>query len=272
MSSAFLYISQKLNKKLYNEFIKLSDSVKTWGDACVLYDESREKFPDKYNIDHFDFTFNGLRALQLPMEGTSLVPGYTHFPLIAYYKENPNHDYYWYIENDIRFSGEWKDFFSFFQKFDYDFISTHLRDFDEEPDWKWWKIMHHPGKNIPDNSWVRSFNTIYRLSNKAIEFLEKELKSGWIGHDEGLIVTLLKINGFSILDFGGNGRYVLDECINKYYTGNIELNAGTMRYRPPFLNFGKEKNKLYHPIKGFRLFIKYYYNYYTDKFMKIINK
>ncbi|MBD0254390.1 MAG: hypothetical protein ICV83_01625, partial [Cytophagales bacterium] len=101
---------------------------------------------------------------------------------------------------------------------------------------------------------VRSFNPIYRLSGKAVEYLSASLVSYWSGHYEVMLATLLREGGFTMADFGGTGDFVLPGYENKFYLSNSpnqrgELTDGTMRYRPVFEAIGGEADKLYHPIK-----------------------
>jgi len=76
----------------------------------------------------------------------------------------------------------------------------------------------------------------------------KSLRSGFP------FLTLLHHNGFAIADMGGKGRFRPSDLRENFYTeseaNSIGLpDSGTMRYRPPFLRVGREKNKLYHPVK-----------------------
>jgi hypothetical protein len=53
---------------------------------------------------------------------------------------------------------------------------------------------------------------------------------------------------------GGKGRFRPSDLKENFYTeseGNSIglLDSGTMKYRPSFVTVGREKNKLYHPVK-----------------------
>ena len=98
------------------------------------------------------------------------------------------------------------------------------------------------------------FNPIFRLSNAALSFLHQSLLDGWCGHNEVLFPTLLHHNGFAIADMGGKGRFRPSDLKENFYTESEPnriglLDTETMRYRPPFLRVGREKNKLYHQVK-----------------------
>jgi hypothetical protein len=95
---------------------------------------------------------------------------------------------------------------------------------------------------------------IYRISNRALEFMHQAQSDGWRGYPEVSFPTLLLDGGFRLLDFGGKGEFMLPEYRNRFYTthssrsGNLGL-FGTMRYRPSRARAGMRKNKIYHPVK-----------------------
>lgn len=57
------------------------------------------------NIENlFVFTSDVLNELgYTPIEKGKLVPGSNHFPLLKFFKENQCYDYYWLVEDDVRF-------------------------------------------------------------------------------------------------------------------------------------------------------------------------
>jgi hypothetical protein len=84
--------------------------------------------------------------------------------------------------------------------------------------------------------------------------LHQSLLDGWCGHNEVLFPTLLHHNGFAIADMGGKGRFRPSDLTENFYTESEAnriglLDSGTMKYRPSFVTVGREKNKLYHPVK-----------------------
>jgi hypothetical protein len=53
---------------------------------------------------------------------------------------------------------------------------------------------------------------------------------------------------------GGKGRFGPSDLRENFYTESEAnsiglLDSGTMKYRPSFVTVGREKNKLYHPVK-----------------------
>jgi len=204
----------------------------------------------------FPFTDDILLDLNYRPLKNNLIPGSCHFALLNFYLSNRNYDYYWYIEDDVIFNGKWSTFFNYNVKdHSTDFRSCHIRTFQDEPFWAWWKTLNHPQYRISNNLLLRSFNPIFQISNNALSFLDFSLTSGWAGHYEVLIPTLLNLNGYIISDFGGSGQIARSSLTNKFYIDCVDdpsgiISDGTMRYRPEIsVDEISEVNKLYHPVK-----------------------
>ncbi len=223
--------------------------------AYILFHRKGNALPNSYRSDDtFVFTDKSVFELNYIPISKALIPGSNHFPVLQFFLKHPGYDYYWVVEDDVRFNGHWTEFFQSFAGMDHDFISCHLRRYEQEPAWFWWRTLIHPEVTVPVEERIRSFNPIYRLSNRALRFLHQALSDQWIGHHEVLIPTLLHREGMSILDFGGEGHFVAEHLEKRFYTsGSVndgkDLTVGTMRHRPIWPSMGTEKNMLYHPIK-----------------------
>lgn len=203
------------------------------------------------------FSLGELQSLNFEMLKNELVPGSAHMPLFHYFQEFPDYDYYWLVEYDVEFGGNWEFLFNTYTKCEADFISSYITPYEKEKDWPWW-YLDHPQKKIPKSERIRSFNPIYRISKKAMQFLMNELATGWKGHNEVLLSTILHHNNFQLLDFGRDGEFSSLRYPN-FYTSNFRfhkntfgffdsLKFGTMRYIPPMRKVGYRK-LLYHPVK-----------------------
>jgi len=249
LSSAILLLTNQTHKGIRQKY-KLFDKINNNHKAYILFHNNSKKEKYLKNMRVFFFDDNILKNLGYTPIGDKLLPGSNHFPLLKFYRENSEYDFYWCIEDDVHYNGDWFEFFQFFQKHSSsDFISSHLTDFKDIPNWYWWNTLSHKKEFISKKHKIRSLNPIYRISNKALNYLDKQLKDGWQGHHEVLIPTLLKREGFSIQDFGGSGQYVAENCTNRFYKQSGKLNNYTMRYRP---YIGEEEiieKLLYHPVK-----------------------
>ncbi len=251
----YLLLTNKTSIQLIDKYKVLYNSNYKQGDTVILYHLDKSKpLTSAEEVNTFTFTDELLTALNYFPLGFTLVPGSNHFPLLKFYLSHPNYDYYWCIEEDVDFSGNWRDFFEAFSSVEDDFISSHIRRYQDEPEWPWWPALAHPYFVIPQEQRIRSFNHIYRISRRALEMLHKALLSKWCGHHEVLIPTLLYEGGLSVSDFGGKGEFVPEGFENRFYVENTPnpkgiLSDGTMRWRPVFEKTGDKENKLYHPVK-----------------------
>jgi hypothetical protein len=251
---AYLFLTDKDSEAAIQAFENIRSSIAPSGRAHVLFHHKLGDIsPLLQKYTPFVFTDESLMKLRYIPIHTNIVPGSNHFPVLQFYLECPDFEYYWIIEDDVHFSGEWKYFFDFFNLCKHDFISAHLRSYSEEPEWFWWTALIHSTHSIPMDKRIRSFNPIYRISAKALQFIHNALINKWAGHHEVLLPTLLYYNQFRLLDFGGQGNFVPKNNNNRFYTSASDpkgdLNEGTMRYRPVWNEPGEEKNKLYHPVK-----------------------
>ncbi len=255
-NQAFLVLTTKHTPVVVDFYQAIREATQHLGDAFVLYHQREQQLPEKLaQVNHFAFTDAMLCELNYIPIGFKVVPGNTHFPLFAFLSNHTTYDYYWVIEDDVRFNGDWKYFFDSFLGLDHDFLTSHVRTPAQEPDWTWWHYLANPYRVIPFESRLRSFNPIYRLSAKAVQYLGESLTSFWCGHCEVLLATLLRDGGLSIADFGGKGAFVLPGYENRFYLSGVpdqhgRLSDGTMRFRPVYETMGDEANKLYHPIKS----------------------
>lgn len=191
----------------------------------------------------------------LPIYRT-LFPGSCHYAVINFYKKYPNFCYYWFVEYDVYFTGNWSLLMDDCSENlgDYDFLSCHVETYDPKrnADWSWW--YRHNDVGYPLSQCVKGFNPICRYSNRALSYIDRYQKEGHSAHSEVMITTCLHNAGFKIGDLGGTGEFTPDGWRNKYYVQGIGVNNGTMRWRPEFSREEIEalgtRNKLFHPLKG----------------------
>jgi hypothetical protein len=241
----FMFMCHTFNEGLLKEHQKIVKATKGLGETCLLFHQREEKLPSKLKKQRkYLFTDQSLAKLNYPMLRKSLVEGYCHFPLLQFFLDHPDYDFYWLIEYDVRFSGDWRKFFKYFSRSKADFLACDIRSYADQPKWPWWELKH-PSENIPLQQRYASFEPIYRISNRGLKLIHDSLRDGWRGHQEVILPTLLYHHGYLLRDFGGDGRFVRPKDINRFYYKNT-----TVRWRPPFKKIGKNDQKLYHPIKS----------------------
>jgi hypothetical protein len=253
--SVFLLLTDKDSAISREAFVSIRSGITDSDKAYILFHQKKPEAPAVLGSEPlFMFTYDSLGKLGYIPVARDILPGSNHFPVLQFFLNFPDFQYYWVIEDDVRFNGDWEHLFGYFDSYDHDFISSHFRRFEHEPKWLWWEWLCHPKTDIPIGERIRSFNPIYRISGKALRYLHTALSDNWIGHHEVLIPSLLYHHGFKVLDFGGEGEFVAKGNNNLFYTSAIsdldgQLREGTMRYRPVWENPGSEFNKIYHPVK-----------------------
>lgn len=244
MKQAVLYLTNKSNEWTLSAFHALEQSLQGMADVYFAYHQQGDVLPvSLQNIENlFVFTSDVLNELgYTPIEKGKLVPGSNHFPLLKFFKENQCYDYYWLVEDDVRFSGDWKDFFDSFASSTSDFLSSVIETKAENPTWYWWTSLKTGNEVIAEEKLLKSFNPIYRLSSQALACIDAHLRIGWMGHYEVLLPTLLYNKGFLLEDFGGEGTFVRPENNAKFYDDT------SMRIAPVLPD--DRKNYLFHPVK-----------------------
>lgn len=244
MKQAVLYLTNKSNEWTLSVFHALEQSLQGMADVYFAYHQQGDVLPvSLQNIENlFVFTSDVLNELgYTPIEKGKLVPGSNHFPLLKFFKENQCYDYYWLVEDDVRFSGDWKDFFDSFASSTSDFLSSVIETKAENPTWYWWTSLKTGNEVIAEEKLLKSFNPIYRLSSQALVCIDAHLRIGWMGHYEVLLPTLLYNKGFLLEDFGGEGTFVRPENNAKFYDDT------SMRIAPVLPD--DRKNYLFHPVK-----------------------
>jgi hypothetical protein len=253
---AILVLTDKSSPIIINLYSEIKKATKNHSDVLIAFHQKEPTVPEPIKkADHFLFDNTVLTNLGFRPISDKLLPGSNHFPLLKFYRENPEYEYYWIIEDDVRFSGNWSLLFDSLSTVNSDFISCSIRNWNEEPGWCWWDLTH-PTKELALEKRVASFNPVYRISNRALKFINNALLDGWSGHHEVLYPSLLKNGGFLIADFGGEGSYVIPGFENKVYLADRpdQFKFGylsTMKFRPVFNMIGKIPNKFYHPVKDF---------------------
>lgn len=180
-----------------------------------------------------------------PFNEEKMVPGSTYFSLLHFWRSHLAYQYYWLIEDDVLYEGDWNNFFSEFSHNHADFISSYFTHFHHAPDWYWWNDINI--KNPVGNEYkIRTFYPVCRLSFPALVYLDERLKSGDYGHGEVLVPTLLSLKGFTFYDIANHPAPLIVPCSNRAVGVS---NNGSFRYRPFISKKEIKGNFLFHPVK-----------------------
>jgi len=253
-----LLATHVISRSIISQYHTLKKSLAKQTDLFLLLEDIDIKIQFPEDIQVYTFSIDTLKELKYKPIAETIIPGSNHFPVLQFYRDFPDYDYYWNIEYDVHFHGNWRIFFNAFEAIDADFVSAHIEYFCQRPDWCWWDTLYLKTLSIPQLEYIKSFNPVYRISNRALSCLHKTLCEENSGHHEVFIPTILNIAGFSLLDYGGVGNFTPPTFKNRFYYSppmpDDYYTDATMRFRPPFNREEIEStpcdNKLYHPVKS----------------------
>ncbi|MBA0883536.1 DUF3405 domain-containing protein [Flavobacterium sp. BBQ-18] len=143
MKQAFLFLSCRLSNAVIDTFNEIATATNSEKNITRLLYHLKEANYQKEISDKDVFYFSDeiLIGLEYKPLGEKLIPGNNHFPLLKFYKEHPHYDYYWCIEDDVRYTGNWDHFFNHFENSDKSFISSHIQRYADDPQWPYISIQ-----------------------------------------------------------------------------------------------------------------------------------
>jgi len=215
-------------------------------------------------VEFISYDRAALEALDYPVKLSHVnwdsTTGHNDLPIFRFFRDRPEYKYYWIIEYDVRYTGNWSILFGDLNLSNADLLGTNVMDFDESPYWAWWSKTELPPTILPMKSRLKLFAPFMRLSRKLLLEVDGKYRRGWSGHYEMTLPTICKWSGLVVEDVGGNGRYTPRKRLQKHYLSNAAswaLFPGTFIYRPGFSDkeiqeFGRDligKPMLWHPIK-----------------------
>jgi hypothetical protein len=183
--------------------------------------------------------------------------GDNDLPVHSFYREQPDYDYYWIVEYDVRFTGHWGKLFDRLRRSKADLLSTTIQDYEENPGWWWWSTLVDAPRGPVQR--VRCFNPFCRLSNGALAAIDEWYREGGGGHYEATWSSVCKTVGLRIEDIGGTGRYTPEYWRGRHYVNTPlkpSLSPGSFVYRPPLSDDRiraqglKHGPLLWHPVKS----------------------
>jgi hypothetical protein len=173
---------------------------------------------------------------------------------LHFFLANPDYDRYWFLEYDLRFSGSWATLFDHFEQSDADLLAASVRRGTTQPDWYYWPSLQVPDgmERPPLEEMFACFMPLARISKRGFKTIDQAYRAGWSGHCEVTWPTILNRFGLTIEDIGGHGEFARPENRNRFYTNNplsVDLNPGSLVFRPVRFCCGLRRNTLWHPVK-----------------------
>lgn len=137
--------------------------------------------------------------------------------ILRFFRDRPDFEYYWIIEFDVRYTGDWRTIFRDLARSDADLLCAHVRTFEQGSDWMHWGSFSTGGAALNREDLLRGFLPFCRVSNKLMRAIDDRCQRGWTGHYEALWPTICKAIGGRIEEIGGVGPAVPAERVGKYY-------------------------------------------------------
>jgi hypothetical protein len=256
-NQCIMLVAHYLKDKVAEHLSTLQKDCAGKYDVWLVYDNSRKDY-DPSLVDEDTRTFlSNVQSISQKYFMTScgkrggLYGGNVTFLILEFYRKHPNYEYYWRIEYDMRFNGNWADLFDYFKDNNTDLLTTTLFRYIFRPDWTWWHSLKTPCY-IRKRDKIRGFLPIARISKHACELLYRKFGQQWKGHEEVVVPTLLNHYRLSIEDIGGEGEFVHPENKTRFYINTPDkagLAPGTMVCPPCAPDMPMLPGKLYHAIK-----------------------
>lgn len=241
---AILFKTHFINSEILKEYENIRIACdKLDYDIFILYDNTKKYF--KFgNVKAFLFSLEDFKNAGYCLVSESILPKcrsiqwfHADFPILFFYNKNKQYDYYWQIEFDVRFNGDWLNFFFQFKKDDSDFISTNIKDKNSFLKWNMWS-KHN--LNVEEDRLLSSSFPMVRFSNRALDAVDREYKNGFIGYCEITCPTIIKQKGFKISDIGKKNY---NDFIFQFRHPIPYSIYNIIKKLPQF------KNKLFHPVR-----------------------
>lgn len=170
------------------------------------------------------------------------------------------YDYFWVVEYDVDFSGDWSRFFERAGKYEGDLLAARIHRLSDNPSFWFAGTFRQPGAAIADP--LIAFYPISRISRRGLAAYREAIASpGWGGHYEILMATIIEHAGLLVADLGGDGPFTPPERRGRHYRGRLDSsrNDGSTHGFRPARGFQyyvdgshrfREPDRIYHPIKA----------------------
>jgi hypothetical protein len=231
----------------------LSFSAVPGSDASELVTEGithREYGPKDIPADIFGSWINEIDFTQ--------PRGFNEFGPLLFYLQHPGYKYYWFMEYDVRYSGDLRELINELNTSDADLLGGYIdRHSGAGDSWMHWPSLQIPAR-VSSDEWRRAFLPLCRVSNKLFSTLIDRYKEGWRGHFEALWPTVAAAHGMSYADFGGTGEFVPARWRGKHYFGSMLPNGvfistyGAWPFYSESSLFEDQlhQNTIWHPVKS----------------------
>lgn len=229
-NTVILFCCHFWSPKVEKEFFRLKESCDKDFDVVLSYDYSKNPAPLPDNYSSYLFTPDDIKKKGYNFNSDRGIWYHIEYPVVDYYLRNPQYDFYWRIEYDVKFGDDWGLFFRNFIDSNADLLGTYIKTYKDDPAWFWWEAVNF---KISKDDLRGMFFPVVRFSRAALDILDRKYKNGMSGYCEIVVPTLLNMENLKIEDIG------------KHYYNLLTFN----------FNFSiiRKKGKLHHPVREIKL-------------------
>jgi hypothetical protein len=248
-SDVVVFLAHVFDAEIERRFFKLKLECSDCCDVVALVEQGSEVPPSIAPFTQF-FDFSALKQMAKSVIGKKVVPGNCHLRSIDFYRRYPNYEFYWFIEYDVVYTGDWGRLIGSLTEDRSDLLAAHVRTLADNPRWYWNHSLATGSDNLSKDEWILAFLPIHRISARGLEAVARKVRDGWTGHFEALVPSALAYSGLRVSDLGGSGTWTPKDRIRRHYVDwrTLRRYGGSLQYRPS-IRFRLIKNRLYHPCK-----------------------
>jgi hypothetical protein len=275
---AIVFLTHVQSDRVFNHFRRLRDEtngllsallcihdttqLQPFGQrALAKFQRSAKNIPAPYIVIDVE---SGARVLpirfaQMQRRGAWYNAGFLDLCYVpAFLSEQLLHyKYVWFVENDVDYAGNWRDFFLCTMGSSADLLGAYLYARQLGDEWYHWSWFQTP-QEVSFNHHTSSLLCIARFSRRLVSlYVDAVRNDQWQGHPEALFPTIARHHGLTISDFGW-GAFCPEQWRDKNYRLGPHGTDGTFNDAPTVqtayfheepLRF-LERNVLYHPVKA----------------------
>jgi hypothetical protein len=248
---AIVFLAHVFDPEIEHRFLKLKRECSGLCDVVALVEQGARVPTSVIPFTEF-FDFSAVKRMAKSIIGTKVVPGNCHLRSIDFYRHFPKYRFYWFVEYDVTYTGDWAHLVSSLADDQSDLLAAHVRRLADDEDWRWKDSLVTGSDDVRQDDWLLAFLPIHRISSRGLQTVEAKVSEGWTGHFEALLPTAIAHSGLSISDLGGSGAWTPKERVHRHYVdwrkGLHHSYGGSLQFRPS-IRIRLIKNMLYHPCK-----------------------
>ena len=132
MQQEILFMTYGADRGLYTKLGHLMEAVTVDTDCHVLFHNRQDMDTGdtlrrlQNMTDVHIFTDSILTDMGYATMGDRLIPGNAHFAVLDFFKTHPTCDFYWFIEDDVVFNGNWVTLFDYYHDDGSDLIASYV--------------------------------------------------------------------------------------------------------------------------------------------------